>query len=258
MKVDEEASGWEPVPILMYHDIELAPRDKKYKHFYVLASDFDWQMRSLRRAGYTPITFEQLQNSLSGLVPLPKKPIILTFDDGYRNVLRYAHPVLSREKYPYTVFVVSGKVGGTNDWVSAEGYETSSLMDWDEIREIKASGLADIQAHTVTHRKLTDLTDEEIDVELKSSKDAIEEHLNHSIQTICYPYGAHDHKVVDIARSAGYSYGVTTDFGRVRKRDNPLRLPRISIHYVPPFSFDYGIASMNYWWKIKTRKDRRG
>ncbi len=252
-----DKTPWAPVPILMYHDVENARRERKYKHFYVLAKDFEWQMRSLKSAGYTPITFAELGAAMAGEAALPAKPIILTFDDGYKNVFRLAHPILSRLRMPYTVFVVTGKIGTVNDWVVPEGYETSMLMDWDEILQLKASGLADIQPHTVTHPRLSSLGDDDLRRELSQSKDDAEEKLQTATTTVCYPYGDHDDRVINMAADIGYKYGVTTNFGRVRPGDHPLALPRVSVHFVPTLSFDYGIASMNYWWKVKSRVDRR-
>lgn len=72
-----------PVPILMYHAVEEALRPPKYKHFYVLADEFAGQMRMLKRAGYTPITFGQLAAARAGTASLPPRPVLLTFDDGY-------------------------------------------------------------------------------------------------------------------------------------------------------------------------------
>jgi len=249
--------SWTPVPILMYHDLELQPRERKYKHFYVVQKDFEWQMRSLMKAGYTPISFDQLGAGISGKAVLPEKPILLTFDDGYRNVLTLAHPILASLKMKFTVFIVSGKIGKTNDWVISEGYETSPLMTWDEIIELRSTSLADIQAHTVTHRRLSKLGPPELADELQMSKAAIEAKLGAPVNTICYPYGDYDDKVVEASKLAGYTYGVTTDFGRVRKDDNILKMPRVSIHHVPFLSLDYGVSTLNYWWKIKSRVDRR-
>ena len=241
----------------MYHDVEPAARERKYKHFYVLARDLDWQMGSLKKAGYTPISFRTLADFYKGITKLPTKPIVLTFDDGYKNVIELAHPIMESYRFHYTVFVVTGKMGGCNDWVLAEGYETSPLMDWDDIAAIQVSGLADIQPHTVTHRPLTDLTRQEMDDELRRSKDTVDKMTGSAADTICYPWGKYNSDVLLAAKSAGFKLGVTTDFGRVRADDDLLKLPRISIHHVPPLSFDYGVASMNYWWKIRSRVDKR-
>jgi peptidoglycan/xylan/chitin deacetylase (PgdA/CDA1 family) len=214
-------------------------------------------MRALKKAGYTPITFDQLGAGINGKLPLPEKPILITFDDGYKNVLKFAHPILSKLQMRYTVFVVTGKIGQANDWVVPEGFEPSALMDWDEIREIRASGLADIQPHTISHRRLSRMSKAELAEELTVSKAKVEQVFQTPTHTICYPYGDHSAAVIEEAKEAGFTYGVTTDFGRVRKEDGLLSLPRISIHHVPYLSLEYGISTMNYWWKIKSRVDRR-
>ena len=75
--------------------------------------------------------------------------------------------------------------------------------------------------------------------------------------TLCYPYGSFNEGVMDMAGEVGYTQAVTTEFGRVRDTDHPLRLPRISVYHVPPFSLTYGIRPLNFRWRLETRKDER-
>ena len=116
----------------MYHAVEDALRPPKYKHFYVLAEEFAGQMRMLARAGYTPITFEALAAARAGTVCLPPKPVVLTFDDGYTNLKTNVHPLLRELGFPYTVFLVSERIGKTNDWVVPDGYEATPLLTWED------------------------------------------------------------------------------------------------------------------------------
>ena len=248
--------SWTPVPILMYHAVEDQPRDPQYKHFYVTKSEFEWQMRYLRRCGYTPIRFGQLAEAMvDGM--LPARPVILTFDDGYLNLLTNVHPLMAELEWPYTVFLVSERVGMTNDWVIPEGYDATPLLDWRDIHEMKAGSNVDFQGHTATHPRLTRLSAVDLRRELVDSRDALAQNLGHAIDVICYPYGDHNDAVVDAARDAGYTMAVTTNFGRARNVDDPLRLPRISVYHVPPVSLTYGIASLNFDWRVRTRKDNR-
>jgi hypothetical protein len=77
------------------------------------------------------------------------------------------------------------------------------------------------------------------------------------MRTLCYPYGSHDDTVCRLAAEAGYTTAVTTEFGRARLGDDPLRLPRISVYHVPPVSLTYGIGPLNFKWRLETRKDTR-
>ena len=249
---------FDPIPILMYHAIETAPRPPKYKHFYVLAKEFVGQMQMLRRRGYTPISFEMLASARANRTAvLPSKPVLLTFDDGYENLFTNVHPLLCALKFPYTVFLISEKVGQTNDWVSAEGYEPTSLLSWPQIREMQTDPHVHFEAHTATHPRLADLPAAQAREELMSSKEELEQQLQRPMTTLCYPYGSYNDTVTEIARDLGYAQAATTDFGRVRFADNPLHLPRISVYHVPPVSLTYGIGPLNFLWRLESRKDSR-
>jgi len=241
----------------MYHAVEDAPRPPRYKHFYVLAAEFAGQMRMLQRAGYTPITFAALASARAGEGALPDKPVLLTFDDGYANLQANVHPLLLSLGFPYTVFLVSGCVGRTNGWVTAEGYEATPLLGWDDIGRMQAEGGVDFQAHTATHPDLADLGAEEARREMAEGKDALEQRLGAPITTLCYPYGSRSEAVEGMAGEIGFTQAVTTEFGRVRAADPPLRLPRISVYHVPPLSLTYGIGPLNFRWRLESRKDTR-
>ena len=248
---------WEPIPILMYHAVEDAPRPPRYKHFYVTAREFEGQMRMLHRLGYAPITFGALERARTGEDTLPAKPVLLTFDDGYANLRSNVHPLLRVLGFAYTVFLVAEKIGQTNDWVAAEGYEPTPLLGWEEILQMQDEGGVEFGAHTATHRHLNRLTPEEARQELSASKDALEQRLQTSMTTLCYPYGSHDATTVALAQECGYTQAVTTEFGRARSSDDPLRLPRISVYHVPPVSLTYGIGPLNFLWRLQSRKDLR-
>ncbi len=167
------------------------------------------------------------------------------------------HPLMRELGFPYTVFLVSERVGKTNDWVVPDGYEATPLLTWDEIKEMQADGGVSFEAHTATHPKLADITPADARREIVESKDALEQRLEAPIRTLCYPYGSVNDTVIDLAGEAGYVQAVTTEFGRVRQRDHPLRLPRISVYHVPPVSLTYGIGPLNFRWRLQSRKDNR-
>ena len=241
----------------MYHAVESRLRPPKYKHFYVLAHEFAGQMRMLKRGGYTPITFGALEAARAGTRKLPSKPVLLTFDDGYANLKTNVHPLLCELGFPYTVFLVSERVGQTNGWVTAEGYEATPLLSWEEIAEMQADGTVVFEAHTATHPHLTEISVADARREMSASKETLEQKLQKPITTLCYPYGHVNEAVAEMAGELGYTQAVTTEFGRVRADDSPFRLPRISVYHVPPFSLTYGIGPLNFHWRLKSRKDGR-
>jgi peptidoglycan/xylan/chitin deacetylase (PgdA/CDA1 family) len=249
--------SWAPIPILMYHAVESTPRPPQYKHFYVLADEFARQMRALKRAGYTALTFGDLAAMLRGDRPSPPHPILLTFDDGYANLWDNVHPLMRDLGMPYTVFLVSEKVGTNNDWVEAERYEPTPLLNWEQIRQMQRDGLVDFQAHTATHPHLAQMPLPEARREMTDCKATLERELQKPVDVLCYPYGNVDDDVAAAARDIGFTMAVTTQTGRVRQGDDALRLPRLSVYHVPPLSLTYGVGILNFWWRVKTWKDKR-
>ena len=180
---------WTPVPILMYHAVEDKPRPNKYRGLYVLADEFAWQMHYLQRKGYTAITFDDLAAALSGAKTLPPRPFVLTFDDGYANLYENAHPLLRSLGIPCTVFLVSERVGGRNEWDAAQGLETVPLLSWSQIRAMQAEGSVSFQPHTATHPRLTEISAVEARRELGESKTRLEQELQQPMKAWLIPRG---------------------------------------------------------------------
>ena len=251
-------SAWTPVPVLMYHAVEDVVRPPAYKHFYVTAKEFRRQMRELKARGYEAITLDRLHDAQNGIgAPLPRKPIVLTFDDGYENVLTNAHPILTEMNWPYTVYLVTDRIGGRNEWVIPEGFEATPLLSLAQIAEMRAYAGVAFEAHTATHPKLAEIAPDAARREISDGKSRLEQLLQKPLRHFCYPYGSYNHAVVEAVRNAGFVTATTTNFGRARQSDDPLLLPRVSIYHVPPFSLDYGPGALNFRWRVETRKDKR-
>ena len=249
--------SFRPVPILMYHAVEDSVCADQSSHFYVTAKEFARQVRELQQRGYEAISLSQLAAGLSR-EPLPAKPVVLTFDDGYQNVLSNAHPVLESVGWPYTIYLVSEQIGGRNDWVAPEGYRTTPLLSENELATLASSSLVTLGAHTATHPKLDQLSPEAARGEIFRSKQQLEEKLQRPVHHFCYPYGHFNDSVVELVREAGFMTATTTQHGRVSATgEDLLRLPRVSIYHVPPFSLTYGPGSLNFRWRVESRKDKR-
>ena len=251
-------NDWTPVPVLMYHAVESETRPPEYKHFYVTAKEFRRQMAELKARGYEAIGLDQLRDAQTGVgAALPKKPIVLTFDDGYENVLANAHPVLAALHWPYTVYLVTDRIGGRNEWVEPEGFTATPLLNWAQIAEMQTYPGVTFEAHTATHPKLAEIDPPTAAREIADGKDRLEQRLQKPVRHFCYPYGSHNDAIVDLVRAAGFVTATTTNFGRVRATDDPLRLPRVSIYHVPPFSLSYGPGALNFRWRVESRVDKR-
>jgi peptidoglycan/xylan/chitin deacetylase (PgdA/CDA1 family) len=163
---------------------------------------------TLLARGYEPVTFRQAVEAGTRA-----RSLAITFDDGDRNVLEHALPVLAELAVPATVFVPVGYVGGT-------------AMSWDDLALLVAAGW-EVGSHSVSHAPLPDLDDAALDRELRGSRDAIEDALGVPCKAVAYPYGEVDARVRAAAERAGFVAGCTTD-SRFRAGD-PLLTPRVGI-----------------------------
>ena len=208
------------VPILMYHRINVPSpgADSMERRLTVHPADFARQMTWLKRNGYRTVTQRELFEALFRGRRLGRKPILITFDDGYSDVLHRASPVLARLGMRATAYVISGRT--TNG-------DRVFLM-WRQLRVLERRGI-EIGSHTVTHADLTSLSDREALRELLHSRRAFERGLRHPVQWFAYPYGAYDGRTERLVRRAGYVLAVTTQYGAVQSSRRPLALPRLRV-----------------------------
>jgi peptidoglycan/xylan/chitin deacetylase (PgdA/CDA1 family) len=208
------------LPILMYHRVDLLEPTLPAitRRLTVTPTEFADQMEWLRRAGYRTVTQRQVFRALEQGARLPRHPVLITFDDGYRDVLGKASPVLRRLRMHATEYVITGRVSGADP----------SFLTWPELRLLEWRGV-EIGSHTVDHVSLTALDDRRALWELRASRTALERHLRHPVQWFAYPFGAEDARVVALVRRAGYVLAVTTHAGILQSAANPLELRRIEI-----------------------------
>jgi peptidoglycan/xylan/chitin deacetylase (PgdA/CDA1 family) len=197
----------------MYHAI--APHTAPARRFIVPLEKFDRQLRTLRWLRRTPISLEQyISDRMAHRLP-PARSVIITFDDGYLDNLELATPVLARRGVPATVFVVTGSVGGMNDWDTEGDLAGRSLMSWDDIAALRRSGLG-VGAHTRTHRALPSLDPGARQEELAGSKAELEHRLGATVHAFAFPYGlgAADAECVAGVTAAGFDAACTVVPGR--------------------------------------------
>ncbi|MGD9657675.1 MAG: polysaccharide deacetylase family protein, partial [Methylocystis sp.] len=222
----EETESTQHLPILMYHRIadngpdELEP--------YRLSPDrFEAQMAWLRRHGYRSVSIEYWLESRRTRTPLPGRPILITFDDGYKDFYTTAWPILRRFDFSALVFLVSGHVGGVAEWDAGYG-NPAPLMDWTEISELSREGVA-FGGHTQRHPCLTDCSAIELNQELTSARLDLQARVASFANVLAYPFGAYNEEVVASAVQGGYAAGVTTEFRAASFDDEIFCLPRLEI-----------------------------
>jgi peptidoglycan/xylan/chitin deacetylase (PgdA/CDA1 family) len=208
------------VPILMYHYIrpDPGPGDPVGQDLSVTPQDFAAQMDWLAANGFTPVTLAELADARSGASELPANPVVLTFDDGYRDFYTNAWPVLQAHHFKAVTFIITGVVGD------------EQYMTWDMLAELDRSGLIEVASHTVTHRDLPQISDDDAAHELADSKAALEQFLGHPVRSFSYPSGHYTDRDVANARADGYTMAVTTAGGWAAPDADPLQLPRVRIH----------------------------
>jgi peptidoglycan/xylan/chitin deacetylase (PgdA/CDA1 family) len=209
-------------PILMYHQVGAPRPGSALNKWRVKEEDFHWQLDALLRRGYRGAAL----NELFEAAPAGCRRAVLTFDDGYRGVFTRALPALLLRGFSATVFVVSDRLGGANDWDGETPGET--LLSADEIRELHANGV-EIGSHGATHRALTGLSDSELSREVAGSREALEHLVGAPVTSFCYPYGDVDDRVVEAVRRAGYRAATVIRGGISKDLSDPFRLKRISV-----------------------------
>ena len=214
------------VPILTYHSL-----DDSGAVTSVSPGDFAQHMRSLARRGFTGISLSDLLDGWENKIKLPARPVVLTFDDGFANLLPHAAPILAELKFRATLFAVSGRCGQTNDWPDqAPGIPRLPLLNWDELAQLANAGW-EIGAHTVTHRQLTSLPADEARREILESKTVIEQKLGRAVTTFAYPFGAMNAASRDCVRD-NFRAGCSVAFGTASPQHDRSALPRLDVYYV--------------------------
>lgn len=205
------------VPILVYHYVEYVKdqRDVIRKSLSTQPHILEAQIKTLKDNGYTFITFERLDKYLEGEVPLPKKAVILTFDDGYEDFYTDVLPILKKYKVFATQYLITGFIGKSNYMTDAQ------------VKEVIKSGYVEVGAHSVHHYNLKSLTDSQAYEEILNSKTELEKKYQIKISTFAYPYGHYNEATPHLVKKAGFSTAVTVEDGFIVAANDRYTLFRI-------------------------------
>jgi len=214
------------VVILMYH--ALAPRGEPASRFVVPARRFTRQLRWLRFRRYTVLGLDEyVRHRLEHTLP-PPRSVVITLDDAYADNAELAHPLLLRHGLTATIFAVSRRMGGLNDWSSGAEVQGRPLMTWEQAAELRRDGL-ELGAHTRTHASLPGLAPEELANEIAGSRADLEERLG-LVRHFAYPYGRLDDEAVRAVEEAGFASACGIEEGRNSPGTPALALRRVEIH----------------------------
>jgi peptidoglycan/xylan/chitin deacetylase (PgdA/CDA1 family) len=179
----------------------------------------------LRLTGRQCVSLEEVAAALRDGQPLPRRGVVLTFDDGYTGIFRHALPVVRRFGWTATVFVPSRLIG--QEAGPGTTYPVAK-MDLAQIRALVAEGWS-IGSHTRTHADLTRVEEAVLSEEIIGSRQDLETDLGVPITTFCYPYGRFNATAAEVVSQAGYEAGCTNQYGRTSAHDDPLLLPRVTV-----------------------------
>ena len=212
------------IPVLMYHRVtDGKPAGTKHG-IYVTQFEFERQLAHLKRTGgSTTITFADAKAIEEGTRIIPKRPVILTFDDGYEDNYTHAFPLLKKYSFSAVIFLIGNPAIRTNAWDATNGEPEARLMSDAQIKEMAAYGI-EFGAHSLNHKKLTEIPLSNAKHEIEQSKFAIEKRLGSPIISFAYPYGKLNEELKGIVKGAGFHFGIASYSGpRGFWKDCPLR-----------------------------------
>ena len=203
------------IPVLNYHQVE--PKDGNPLTLW--PEQFEAQMEYLAAEGYTTITIDEMMDALENGTSLPEKSVIITFDDGYADNYEYAYPILKKYGFKATIFLI---YDFTNTY--------PNYLTWDQVAEMKSSGLIHFESHTMTHANLAELTSvDELRHEIADSHDLLSEKLGYDMHYIAYPGGRVNEEIERITSAAGYRGGFTVHYGLSTPAEGRYQMDRIPI-----------------------------
>jgi peptidoglycan/xylan/chitin deacetylase (PgdA/CDA1 family) len=210
------------VPILMYHYVSDPPEDADIYRtdLSVSPAEFRKQLAYLQDAGFTTIDLYDLARALANQAPLPDRPIVLTFDDGYRDNYINAFPILKEYGMHGTFFIVTDFVTSEN-----EGY-----MTWQMVEEMARAGMR-MEIHTRWHPTLVEQEPEFVVDQIVGAQQALAAHIDHVPRFLAYPGGSYDDDVLDIVKGLDLWGAVTTKWGSYHEYRNRYEMKRMRMRY---------------------------
>ncbi|HEX6983572.1 MAG TPA: polysaccharide deacetylase family protein [Balneolaceae bacterium] len=216
------------IKVLMYHRLSKEKPEKLGDLHVVHVDDFRRQLRLIEALNFMPITFEDYLLYREGKLTLPKKPIILTFDDGHLDTFELALPILKEFDMRAVIFVLGNRKQRYAHWENKHDETNYPLMEDQHIIEAREDGF-EIGAHSMTHADLSKLGQKAMQREIKGSKESIESLLGESIVSFAYPFGGVARNVISITQQAGFKYGCGVYTGPPNFGDDNFDIRRLAI-----------------------------
>ena len=232
------------VPVFTYHSVARPPAGVRDPFLYVAPVQFERQLNLLRTAGFVAGGLTEATANDGN----PGRKFVITFDDGYCNVLENAAPVLRQFGFRAIQFITVNFIGGRNEWMLHDGDVPERLMARREIQEWLSAG-HEIGSHSLSHPQLAKAPLARARQEIADSKKRLEDMFSSPIRHFCYPYGSWNETVRELAAEAGYETACTTNFGV-----NTLATPRHAMRRIVPLSAAELVWKVSHRLKWRVRK----
>lgn len=222
--------------VLMYHSVGSSGWE-----FSVTPEMFDRQLAYLRKNGFKFLTAEELHETIAGMNALPGRSVLLTFDDGYRDFMTEALPILNKYKAPAVLFVHTNR--------SSERLRNElPLLNWMELKVLAED--FEIGSHSHSHPDLKALSPDELDGEFDKSEQVFVQELGYKPDILSYPGGRFNMNIAEGLRRRGYKLAFTINPGSVRKNSERLALPRFGLSLDTSFAeFKARVAGAGDWYE---------
>jgi peptidoglycan/xylan/chitin deacetylase (PgdA/CDA1 family) len=216
------------VVVLAFHAIADLHADRALHAYGVPPARFAQHLDALVRRGWTFIGIDGLLDALTGVDSVPRRALLVSFDDGYADLLNEACPILVQRDIPGVVFAVAGRLGATNTWDHHLGAGELRLLDGAGLRRVAACGV-ELGSHGSSHRSLAEVTGEALEAEVAGSAAELEAAGLPRPRAFSYPYGEWSAEAATAVRDSGYAAAFTVRPGIVRRGQDRYALPRIEV-----------------------------
>lgn len=214
--------------ILMYHMIS-EPKTAAEIKYACPPKQFEQHLQMLLSSGFKPISINAIEDYYLHQTPLPDKAFLISFDDGFEDNYSNAFSILQRYKIPAVIYLATGSIGKTNQWMSKLTFSERKMLTWAQIKDMASQGI-DFGSHTVSHPKLSELNDNSVSKELVESKQLIEDQLSMECSHFAYPYGLLTEKTRYLVQQTGFKTACSTRSGFNNAERDPLVLHRIEVY----------------------------
>ncbi len=191
----------------MYHVIDSPPAGAQLPELFVDPNTFDRQMEALKDQGYTGVSLNQVYDAWFKHGELPKRPVVVSFDDGYRGQYVYARPELRKLGWPGVLSVIAGRVGQPDAELSVAMVRTMINDGWE------------LDSHTINHVDVSQASGAQLQREVGGSRQMLQRRFHQPVNFFCYPSGRYDDQAIQAVRDAGYLGATTTDEGLASKSE---------------------------------------